>query len=187
MSSALRLRGLARKEIKQILRDPSAILIAFLLPIVLMLVNGFGISFDARHVKLAVVAAAPDETVRGMVQALAASPYLDPHVVADMPAAQAALARGEVRGILVAREDFAVHLRQHGATPATLALDINATDPNSARLLEGYTSGALATWLGGEASERRLAVSGGVDCSTATGSILNCARRTPLFPASSRW
>ena len=60
MSAVQRLRGLARKEIKQILRDPSAILIAFLLPIVLMLVNGFGISFDARQVSLAVVATAPD-------------------------------------------------------------------------------------------------------------------------------
>ena len=43
----MRLRGLVRKEIKQILRDPSAILIAFLMPLVLLLVNGFGISLDA--------------------------------------------------------------------------------------------------------------------------------------------
>ena len=51
-ASLLRLRGLARKEIKQILRDPSAILIAFLMPIVLLVVNGFGISFDASEMKL---------------------------------------------------------------------------------------------------------------------------------------
>ncbi len=163
MSMALRMRGLARKEVKQIVRDPSAILIAFLLPIVLMLVNGFGISFDARHMDVAVVAAAPEEAVRGIVQALTASPYLAPHVEHDMPAAEAALARGDVRGILTVREDFTTKLRQHGATPATLGLDVNATDPNSARLLEGYVTGALATWLGGEAHERRLPVSGGVD------------------------
>ncbi len=163
MSAAQRLRGLARKEIKQILRDPSAILIAFLLPIVLMLVNGFGISFDARQVSLAVVATAPDETVRGMLQALQASPYLDPLLLPNMPAAEAALARGAVRGILVAREDFAPHLHRRGGAPAGLALDINATDPNTARLLEGYTSGALAAWMGGEVRERRLPQPGGVD------------------------
>ena len=163
MSAALRLRGLARKEIKQIVRDPSAILIAFLLPIVLMLVNGFGISFDARHVALAVVASAPDTTVRGMVEALAASPYLDPHLLPDMPSAKAALARGEVRGILVAREDFSPRLARRGSAPAALALDINGTDPNTARLLEGYTSGALAAWASGEAGERRLHGAGGVD------------------------
>jgi ABC-2 type transport system permease protein len=163
MSAALRLGGLVRKEVKQIVRDPSAILIAFLLPIVLMAVNGFGISFDARHVKLAIVAAAPDETVRGMVEALAASPYLDPTLEPNMPAAEAALASGEVRGILAVREDFSTRLRQAGSTPARLALDINATDPNSARLLEGYTSGAIAAWLAGEAAERRLLPTGGVD------------------------
>jgi len=54
-------------------------------------------------------------------------------------------------------------LRQRGASPAPLALDINATDPNTARLLDGYVSGALATWLAGEAGERRLRVPGGVE------------------------
>ena len=163
MSTLLRMRGLVRKEIKQILRDPSAILIAFLLPVVLMLVNGFGISFDARHMRLAVVTAAPDEMVRGMTQALAASPYLDPIFQPDMPAAEAAMARGEVRGILAAREDFGWRLRQRGTEPATLALSINATDPNSARLLEGYVAGALAAWIAGEVRERRLPTAGGIE------------------------
>jgi ABC-2 type transport system permease protein len=158
----LRLHGLVRKEFTQILRDPSAILIAFLLPVILMLVNGFGISFDAREMKLAVVVAAPEEGVRGLTQALTASPYLSPGLFADMPSAAAALARGDVRGILIVREDFAERLRQHRGVPAPLALDINATDPNSARLLEGYVSGALATWLGGQATELRLPNAGGV-------------------------
>jgi ABC-2 type transport system permease protein len=152
----MRLHGLVRKEMKQILRDPSAILIAFLLPVVLMVVNGFGISFDARHIKLAIVASAPDEQVRGLAEALAASPYLDPRVIADMHEAQAALARGDILGILVVREDFGRTLRARRGAPAPIGLDINATDPNQARLLEGYVSGAVASWLGGEAGERRL-------------------------------
>jgi len=43
----LRLQGLVRKEALQILRDPSALLIAFLLPFVLLFVNGYGMSLDA--------------------------------------------------------------------------------------------------------------------------------------------
>ena len=49
MSVAMRMHGLVLKEIKQIVRDPSAILIAFLMPVVLLIVNGFGINFDANH------------------------------------------------------------------------------------------------------------------------------------------
>jgi drug efflux transport system permease protein len=74
-ASLLRLRGLVRKEVKQILRDPSAILIAFLMPIVLLVANGFGLSLDASEMKLAVVIEAPEEGVRGLLQAIDASPY----------------------------------------------------------------------------------------------------------------
>jgi ABC-2 type transport system permease protein len=163
MSVAMRMRGLARKEVKQIIRDPSAILIAFLMPIILLIVNGFGINFDASHMKVAVVIAAPEETSRGLFQALAASPYLDPVALPDTQAAEAAVIRGDVRGMLVAREDFNQLLARSGRWPAPLGLDINATDPNTARILEGYVSGALATWMTGLGTERRLALAGGID------------------------
>ena len=67
--SLMRLRGLIRKEVKHVLRDPSSILIAFLLPIVLLVTNGFGISLDASEMRLAVVIQTPEETARGMLQA----------------------------------------------------------------------------------------------------------------------
>ena len=47
---AMRLRGMIRKEFFQILRDPSSIAIAFLLPVVLLLVFGYGVSLDAENV-----------------------------------------------------------------------------------------------------------------------------------------
>jgi ABC-2 type transport system permease protein len=40
---------------------------------------------------------------------------------------------------------------------------MNATDPNTARILEGYVAGALQVWLTGQARERRLAPVGGID------------------------
>jgi ABC-2 type transport system permease protein len=152
----MRMHGLVLKEVKQIVRDPSAILIAFLMPVVLLIVNGFGINFDANHMKVAVVIAAPEETVRGMLQALAASPYLDPIRFPDARSAEAEVVRGNVRGMLVVREDFSQRLARSAHWPATAELAVNATDPNTARILEGYISGALSTWLAGEAMERRL-------------------------------
>ena len=159
----MRLHGLALKEIKQIIRDPSAILIAFLMPVVLLIVNGFGINFDANHMKVAVVLATPGQTEHGLIQALAASPYLDPIALPDAPTAEAALIRGDVRGMLVVRDDFTQRLARRLHWPATAELAVNATDPNSARILEGYVSGALGTWMAGQASERRLALPGGLD------------------------
>ncbi|MEJ2520729.1 MAG: hypothetical protein P8Y91_10335, partial [Desulfuromonadales bacterium] len=51
----MRLRGLVRKEFLQVVRDPSSIGIAFLMPVVLLLLFGYGVSLDAEHVPIAVV------------------------------------------------------------------------------------------------------------------------------------
>jgi ABC-2 type transport system permease protein len=162
VSAAMRMRGLMRKEIKHILRDPSAILIAFLMPLVLLLVLGFGISFDARHLPIALVAEAPEETVRGLLQAMDASPYLSVQRAASMHDAQAALAGGHVRGIVVVREDFTQHLGRSTDWPAAVALDVNGTDANTARILDGYVSGALQVWLSNQQREKRLQSGGGI-------------------------
>ncbi|MDX9817473.1 MAG: hypothetical protein RBT16_01070, partial [Desulfococcus multivorans] len=54
-----RLRGMIRKEFLQILRDPSSIAIAFLLPVLLLLIHGYGVSLDATNVPIAFVAESP--------------------------------------------------------------------------------------------------------------------------------
>lgn len=159
----LRLRGLVRKEIKQILRDPSAILIAFLMPVVLLVVNGFGISLDASEMKLAVVIQAPEENVRGILQAIDASPYLSAQRALSVHDGERAMIEGHVRGMLVLRDDFTQHANRASSWPAQAQLVANATDPNTARILEGYVQGALQAWLAGQVTERRLAPIGAVD------------------------
>ena len=161
--SVMRMRGLMRKEMKHVVRDPSAILIAFLMPLVLLLVLGFGISFDANHMPVALVADAPEQEVRGLIQAMDASPYLSVQRAASVHEAEIALAAGRVRGIVVLRTDFMQHLTRSAAWPASAALDLNATDPNTARILEGYVDGALQVWLSGEQTEHRLRTAGVID------------------------
>ncbi len=158
----MRLRGLLRKEILQVVRDPSSLLIAFLLPVVLLLVNGFGISLDARHMRLAVVTQAPAGDTREIIQALVASPYLAPVAAASTVEGERLLTEGAVRGILVLPEDFSARLMRQSRWPAPAQLLANGTDPNTARILEGYVQGALLTWAAGQASEKRLLPAGGI-------------------------
>jgi ABC-2 type transport system permease protein len=105
-----RLRGLLRKEIRQVVRDPSSLLIAFLLPVVLLLVNGYGVSLDARLMRVAVVTQAPAEETRELVQAIAASPYLAPVAAASTVEGERMITAGSVRGMLVLPEDFSARL-----------------------------------------------------------------------------
>ena len=63
----MRLRGLVRKEFLQVVRDPSSIGIAFLMPLVLLLLFGYGVSLDAEHVPIAVVVEQSDADTAGFL------------------------------------------------------------------------------------------------------------------------
>ena len=129
----------------------------------LLVTNGFGISLDASEMKLAVVIQAPEQTARGMLQALDASPYLSVQRALSVHDGELAMTEGRVRGMLVVRDDFSQRLSRPGMWPAQAQLAVNATDPNTARILEGYVSGALQVWLSGQRHELRLAAPGGID------------------------
>ena len=47
--------ALVKKELYQIIRDFSSILIAFILPVILLFLFGFGINFDTNTVKIGVI------------------------------------------------------------------------------------------------------------------------------------
>jgi ABC-2 type transport system permease protein len=62
--SRMRLFGLMRKETWQIIRDPSSIAIAFIMPLVLLLLFGYGVSLDAKHIPIGIVIEQPDLTTQ---------------------------------------------------------------------------------------------------------------------------
>ena len=143
--SLMRLRGLIRKETLQILRDPSSIAIAFLLPAVLLLLFGYGVSLDARHVALGMVVEQPSATTASFTSAFSNSPYFAPRVFANAPAAQKALARESIDGFIWLRSDFTRQLVAHQNPQIGLFVDgINA---NNARLIENYVQQSWADWV----------------------------------------
>ena len=136
---------MVRKESLQILRDPSSLLIALALPILLLLIFGYGVSLDARHVPVAVVTESRSPAAEGFVAGLRHSPWFTPVPYPNMHEAVAALKRQNVEGILWLRENFGRSLesfRNHG-----VHVVVNGVDDNTARLVEGYLQNTWATWL----------------------------------------
>ncbi|HTY04527.1 MAG TPA: ABC transporter permease, partial [Rhodocyclaceae bacterium] len=150
--SAMRMRGLVRKEFLQIVRDPSSIAIAFLMPIFLLLLFGYGVSLDADHVPIALVAEAPSQDSADFMAALQGSHYFAPRVMDSMPVAEQALREGKVRGIVRLRADFSRRMRQ--ADGAAIQVVVDGVDANTARLVMGYMDGAWASWLAAQAAGR---------------------------------
>lgn len=149
-SAAMRLRGLVRKEFLQIVRDPSSIAIAFLMPIFLLVLFGYGVSLDADHVPVAVVAEAPSRDSADFLAALQGSHYFAPRSMDSMAAAEHAMLEGEVRGIIRLRSDFSRRMRRPDG--ATIQVIVDGVDANTARLVEGYVEGAWSTWLAAQAA-----------------------------------
>ncbi|CAL1240429.1 ABC transporter permease [Candidatus Methylocalor cossyra] len=149
---ARRLTGLIRKEFLQIRRDPSSIAIAFLLPLILLLLFGYGVSLDARHVRIALVVEAPGPETSSFLAAFQRSEYFRPVFYADLRTAREALDRREVSAIVQLRSDFARRLGSDPPAPIQASLD--GVDANTARLVSGYLQGVWAQWLKALADRR---------------------------------
>jgi ABC-2 type transport system permease protein len=111
-NSRMRLRGLIRKEFYQILRDPSSIAIAFLMPVFLLLIFGYGISLDAEHVPVAVVVEQPDGDTASLAGRFAGSRYFSPVFLGNLSQAEEALMERRVNAIVHLQSDFSRRLRR---------------------------------------------------------------------------
>lgn len=153
---ALRLGGLVRKEFLQIVRDPSSIAIAFVMPLFLLILFGYGVSLDADHVPVALVDEAPSADSTDFLASLAASHYFAPVHARTVTEAQAALRDGRVNAIVHVRANFAERLRRHDGAP--IQVIVNGVDANTARLAQGYVEGAWGNWLARRATGRGQAL-----------------------------
>src|SRR3546814_20577564 len=61
-----RIRALILKEGLQVVRDPSSILIAFVLPVVLLFLFGYGVSLDSNRVSIGLVLQATSPDARSL-------------------------------------------------------------------------------------------------------------------------
>jgi ABC-2 type transport system permease protein len=140
-----RLRGLLRKEWLQILRDPSSIAIAFVLPVVLLLLFGYGVSLDSKHVPIGIVIEQPGAEAASFAGAFRQSQYFDPKLFDSRQQALAALRDHELDGVVVLPADFAQRLR--GDRDAPVQVIANGVNANSARLLSAYVQGVWSSWM----------------------------------------
>ena len=154
--SVLRLRALVRKEFLQIVRDPSSIAIAFLMPIVLLMLFGFGVSLDADHLPIAVVAEQPSADTRDFSASLLGSHYFQVSSATSMAEAELALRQGRISAIVRLRDDFSTRLRRSDGAP--IQVIVSGVDANTARLTLGYLEGAWGNWLNRRLSYRGIDV-----------------------------
>lgn len=138
---ATRLVALTRKETRQMLRDRSNLIVGLLLPVVLILLFGYGLSFDVEDARVAVVLEDSSPTARSAVAGLEGSPYLAPAWVHSMAEAERMIRAGDADAIVRVPMDYS---RGLAAGDARLQVLLNGVDSTTASTIEGYVRGALA-------------------------------------------
>lgn len=156
---AVRLRALLRKEFRQMLRDRSNIMMGLLLPVILIYILGFGISFDIEQAPVAAVVEDHSVEAQHLVQGLSGSRYLSVVRAGSMPEAEALVQQGKVHGILRIPPDFAENFGRGGAQAQLI---LNGVDAQNVRTVEGYVAAGIASWAAKELDRRGSLATGGV-------------------------
>jgi ABC-2 type transport system permease protein len=129
------------------------------LPIILILLYGYGVSLDVKHVPVVIVAEAPSPDTAEIAAGFALSPYFRVREVTSAAQAEELMLQRKVDGVIYLREDTARRQRL-GAAPVQVI--VHGVDANRARIMQAYALGALGQLEARRASEGRPAVGGPV-------------------------
>lgn len=140
----IRVRALCRKETLQIMRDPSSILMAFVMPAVLLFIFGYGVNLDTTRSPVALVMHDASPAAADLATALAASPALRVRPVTTQAEAERHMVAGKVRGIVVIDAAFGRDLLL-GGNPAVQVLT-DGSLPNTATVVASDVRGAISAW-----------------------------------------
>ena len=140
-----RLLAVSRKEVLHLRRDRRSLGLAFVLPALMVLAFGWVISFDIRHIKMAVYDEDRSQASRALVDAFTASSYFVVTGHLDRYGdAEPLLDRGAVRLVLVIPPRFQARLS--GGGPAPVQALVDGSDANTATIALAYARGIVTAY-----------------------------------------
>ncbi|MBN2346044.1 MAG: ABC transporter permease [Candidatus Aminicenantes bacterium] len=147
-----RIKAIIVKEFLHILRDPRSLTIVFAIPLIMIFILGYSISYDLNRVDAALVDLSQGRLSRQLGRAFAASPFFvvrmrseDGRGALSLAQAEDLLRRGRVREIIVIPADFARRLSATGRSEIGLVID--GSDVNVANLVYQYGERVLMDFI----------------------------------------
>lgn len=138
-----RIKALAVKESLQVIRDPRSLIIVLLMPILQMLLLGYGLNLDVKHIPTCTFDREGSQSSRDVLDRFRASQYFDVrqplHDYADLTAA---IDAGTCRLAVVIPPDFTERL--NGLGGASIQVIVDAVDSNQANIAMGYARTVVA-------------------------------------------
>lgn len=136
-----RLFALTRKEVRQLLRDKSNLSIGLLLPVILMLIFGYGLSLDVKNAPIGVVMDDASPTAMEAIVGLQLSPFLSPVMLTSMKQAEEMMLAREVDGIVHVPSNYS---RDLAAGHANIQVIVHGAEASRASIILNYITATLA-------------------------------------------
>jgi drug efflux transport system permease protein len=138
-----RLKAIAVKEVLQIWRDPRSLMIALLMPFTQMMLLGYGVNLDLKHIPVCTFDREASQDSQALLKRFDASAYFSiARNVRDYPDLVAAIDRADCKIGIVIPPDFSERLADSGSTSVQAILD--ATDGNTANIAFGYAQAVVS-------------------------------------------
>ena len=138
-----RLKALIRKEYYQLIRDQSSLTIGIIIPIMLILLIGYGLSLDVKNVPVAVVLEDASPTAQDVLSFMDGSDYFDPTYVTSMRHAEALMDNRKADAIVRIPANFTERLKRGSADIQIILWGVDAA---TARTAGGYIEAGIGQW-----------------------------------------
>ena len=140
-----RVKAVVRKEFYHLIRDFRSLYLAFVMPLILILLFGYALSLDVDNVETVVVDQDATDASRDFVRALDASAYFHVGVqLRDTRGVAEELDHGRAMLAVIIPPGWASDLRSNRAAPVQILLD--GSDPNFSNITRGYITAFTAAY-----------------------------------------
>ena len=139
------LLALIKKEIKQILRDSSSIIIAFVLPLISILIYMYGINLDSVRVTMGIKNDDPTPEVATLVKSFGHSKYVNSIYFDNLKDIETAIIRSKIKGAVIIPNDFSTKLAR--GQNADLLIITDGSEVNTANYVQSYALSIANSWL----------------------------------------
>lgn len=145
MESVKIVRALITKEFYQILRDPSSILIAFVLPLLLLLIYMYGVNLDTVKVTMGIKIDDPSQKTITLIDSFKANKFITPYIYTNKNKMYDDLAGSNLRGMVIIPNDFSTKLGRNET--ASIQVITDGSEVNLANYAQNYSLAIIQQWL----------------------------------------
>ncbi len=151
--------GFIKKEFLHIFRDRRTLLILFGMPLAQLLLFGYAVRNELNRADIAILDHSRDEVTREITGKLLSSGHFQLSAWLESEAEiEEVFQRGIARNVVVFESDFGRKLIREGRADVLIVTD--ASDPNMAQILEGYTANIIREYQQEWQMRNRMAMSG---------------------------